>query len=163
MRFDYILWIVTKANLGTNFELITNTTNPQANAHRSDFVQRLTLVEQLQKSPDATGGNFGVGYRATRESETAFVKAVDFVKAMGEPDPMAELLKLTSDAKFEQDVLAYCTKHGMSRVMRNPGDEYLQLDPNDLMSQVSCLIMEVGDEDLRRLMNHHDRLHVFGR
>ena len=68
---------------------------------------------------------------------------------------MAELLKLTSDAKFEQDVLAYCTKHGMSRVMRYLGHEYLQLDPNDLMSQVSCLIMEVGDEDLRRLMNHH--------
>lgn len=112
-----------------------------------------TLVEQLPKSPDATGGNFGVGYRATRGSETAFVKAVDFVEAMGKPDPMAELHKLTSDAKFEQDVLAYCTHHGMSRVMRYLGHEYLQLESSNLMSQVSCLIMEVGDEDLRRLMS----------
>jgi eukaryotic-like serine/threonine-protein kinase len=113
-----------------------------------------TLVEQLQKPLDATGGNFGVGYRATRGSETAFVKAVDFVEAMSKPDPMAELHKLTSDAKFEQDVLAYCTNHGMSRVMRYLGHEYLQLDSANPMSQVSCLIMEVGDEDLRRLMNH---------
>jgi len=113
------------------------------------------LVEQLHKSADGTGGNFGVGYRATRGSETAFVKAVDFVEAMGKPDPMAELHKLTSDAKFEQDVLAYCTQHGMSRVMRYLGHEYLQLDSTDLMSQVSCLIMEVGDEDLRSLMSRH--------
>ena len=71
---------------------------------------------------------------------------------MGNADPMTELLKLTSDAKFEQDVLAYCTNNGMSRVMRYLGHEYLQLDPANLMSQVSCLIMEVGDQDLRRLM-----------
>ena len=111
-------------------------------------------MEQLEKSPDATGANFGVGYRATRGSETAFIKAVDFVEAMGKPDPMAELFKLTSDAKFEQDVLAYCTNHRMSHVMRYLGHEYLQLDATNVMSQVSCLIMEVGDQDLRRLMNH---------
>jgi eukaryotic-like serine/threonine-protein kinase len=111
-----------------------------------------TLTEQLQKSADDTGGNFGVGYVARRGDEIAFVKAVDFVKAMSEPDPMASLQDLISEAGFEKDVLAYCALHRMSRIVQYLGHEYLQLEPNNLMSRVSCLIMEIGEEDLRRLM-----------
>lgn len=107
------------------------------------------IVQQLPRPVDATGGNFGVGYIAKRGDETAFVKAIDFVQAMRSHDPAQALAVMTNDALFEKNVLEYCTAKGMSRVLRYFGSEYVTLDPNDLMSRVLCIVMEVGDRDLR--------------
>ena len=113
-----------------------------------------TLGVQLKASNGSSGGTFGVGYVATRGCEIAFVKVIDFVEAFGNPDPIFELTKLIGNANFEKDVLAYCTERGMSRVMRFLGHEYVFTNgPTDLMSRVSCLIMEAGQTDLRRLVN----------
>lgn len=112
-----------------------------------------TLVERLKPSSGSSGGNFGVGYRASRGAETAFVKVIDFVDALSKPDPILELQSLIGNTTFEKDVLAYCTDRGMTRVMRFLGHEYYFTNgPTDLMGRVSCLIMEAGETDLRRLM-----------
>ncbi len=108
------------------------------------------ITQQLPRAADATGGNFGVGYIATRDGETAFVKAIDFVLAMRSTDPVQALADMTNDALFERNVLEYCTSKGMSHVLRFFGSEYVTLNPNDLMSRVLCIVMEVGDRDLRR-------------
>lgn len=108
------------------------------------------IVNQLHRTPGATGGNFGVGYIAQKADETAFVKAVDFVDAMGSADPMGGILSLASDATFEKEVLEYCTARGMSHVLRYFGSEYVFTVPGDIFSQVFCLVMEVGQKDLRR-------------
>jgi hypothetical protein len=55
-----------------------------------------TLTARLSPGAGSTGGNFGVGYRASRGSEKAFVKAVDFVGALKSLDPLSELARLTS-------------------------------------------------------------------
>jgi serine/threonine protein kinase len=112
-----------------------------------------TLVEQLQQLPGLTGGNFGVGYRATMGDRVAFVKAVDFVAAMEALDLLTELQKLVNEAQFEREVLEYCTSKGMSKVISYFGHEYYTSAPADQLSRVSCLIMEAGDKDLRRLVN----------
>jgi serine/threonine protein kinase len=64
------------------------------------------------------------------------------------------LTKLSNIANFEKDVLSYCAERGMSKVLRFIGHEYVSADgsTNPLM-RVSCLIMEAGTEDLRRLIN----------
>lgn len=113
-----------------------------------------TLVEQLLPSSGSSGSNFGAGYKATRGDEIAFVKAIDFVAALSDADPMAALAKLTAEATFEKEVLAYCADKGMTKVMRYFGHEYVSADgTNNPMTNVSCLIMEAGQQDLRRLVN----------
>lgn len=136
---------------------IPSTPSPQTPKHTMEGVtlpSGWTLVEQIKSSSGASGGTFGVGYRATKGGETAFVKVIDFVEALGKPDPILELQNLIGNATFEKDVLAYCTERGMTRVMRFLGHEYFFTNgPTDLMGRVSCLIMEAGETDLRRLMH----------
>lgn len=111
------------------------------------------LAEKLEPSKGSSGGTFGVGYKATRGNEIAFVKAIDFVDAISAPDPLMELTKLSSIANFEKDVLSYCAQRGMTKVLKFIGHEYVSSDPNNPLTRVSCLIMEAGTEDLRRLFN----------
>lgn len=118
------------------------------------------LVEQLQKTPGLSGGNFGVGYRATMGNRVAFVKVVDFVAAMKHADPLFAMRSLTNEAQFEKEVLEYCTLKGMSKVISFFGHEYYMLNPADPFSQVSCLIMEAGDKDLRHLV-HQDGISTY--
>lgn len=111
-----------------------------------------TLVERLKPSASSSGGNFGAGYKATRGSEIAFVKAIDFVDALSASDPLVELGKLAALATFEKDVLSYCSDRGMTKVMKFIGHEYISSDGSgNPLHNVSCLIMEAGDQDLRRL------------
>lgn len=114
-----------------------------------------TLGEPIFPSPDSTGGNFGVGYKATRGSELAFVKAIDFVQALNHDDPLEALTQMAGLATFEKDVLVYCSERRMSRVLRYLGHEYIYFDgTKNPLSRVSCLVMEAGTTDLRRLVSN---------
>lgn len=111
------------------------------------------LYERIEPTKDSTGGNFGVGYKASKDGQLAFVKAIDFVKAMESAERLDKLAELTAIAMFERDVLAYCTNNGMSKVIKYLGHEYISSDGStDPMKQVFCLIMEAGNDDLRRLI-----------
>lgn len=113
-----------------------------------------TLVEQFVPAKHSTGGNFGVGYKATRGNEIAFVKAVDFMAAVSAPDPMMALQSLVSEATFEKDVLAFCADQKMSRVLKFLGHEYFNPgNPAEMHTRVSCLIMELGSDDLRGMVH----------
>ena len=111
------------------------------------------LIEKLEPSQGSSGGTFGVGYKAQKGDEIAFVKAIDFVDAISATDPLMELTKLSSLANFEKDVLLYCAQRGMTKVLRFIGHEYISSDQNNPLARVSCLIMEACTEDLRRLFN----------
>jgi serine/threonine protein kinase len=114
-----------------------------------------TLVEKLDMGKGLSGGNFGIGYRATMGERTAFVKAVDFVTAMNEPDPILKMQELTNEALFEREVLEFCAAKGMTKVIHYIGHEYYpsSVPGIDPLSRVSCLIMEAGEKDLRRLIH----------
>lgn len=113
-----------------------------------------TLVEQFVPTKHSTGGNFGVGYKATRGNEIAFVKALDFVAAVSAADPFKELQSLVAEATFEKDVLAFCSDQTMSRVVKFLGHEYFNPgDPAEMHNRVSCLIMELGSDDLRGMVH----------
>jgi len=84
----------------------------------------------------------------------AFVKAIDFWDAMSATDPMTEVGKLVGIAQFEKEILEYCTARRMSRVLRYLGHEYVWVgDRANPLNQVSCLILEAGEADLRRLVH----------
>ena len=95
------------------------------------------LVQQLAKLPGGSGSNFCVGYIAEREGKRAFVKAIDFVKALKATDPIAELGKLTSLATFEREAMELCEAQNLSRLIRLISFEYVNLDPTmNPMNQV---------------------------
>jgi serine/threonine protein kinase len=114
-----------------------------------------TLVERLKRTPGSSGSNFGVGYKAERTrdggTERAFVKAIDFVRALSAADPMVELLKLTSEATFEREAMELCGSQRLSRLIKLVSWEYVNQHPaGDPMHQVLCLVMEIGEGDIRR-------------
>ncbi len=106
------------------------------------------VTKKLTRAPGGTGGNFGVGYIAEKEGKEAFVKAIDFVAALGSADPIKELARLTTEAEFEKEALDYCGGRRMSRVIRLVAHEYVNVGPGAL-DRVSCLVMEFGPADLR--------------
>jgi len=113
-----------------------------------------TLTQQLSKTPGGSGSNFCVGYFAERNGQKAFVKAMDFVKALRAADPVSELGKLTSLAMFEREAMELCDAANLSRLIRLMSSEYVNLDPNkNPMNQVYCLIMEIGAGDLRKQLS----------
>jgi serine/threonine protein kinase len=110
------------------------------------------LGPRLVKGPNDSGGNFGSAYLAERGEERAFVKALDFRRAMSGPDWLDQVHELTSHVRWERELLEFCGQHGMSRVVRLLGyEDYIAPDhSNDPMQRVHCLIFEVGKGDLRK-------------
>lgn len=60
---------------------------------------------RLAATAGSSDGTFGIGYKASRGTEEAFVKAIDFWEALNSPDPIAELGKLSQVDLLERDVL----------------------------------------------------------
>lgn len=113
------------------------------------------LVERLKQTPGSSGSNFGTGYKAQRvvdgKTENAFVKAMDLARAFGAPDPFAEMFKLTAESEFERRALEHCKDRRLSRLIQLISWEYVNLDPaRNPLNQVLCLIMEIGDGDIRK-------------
>jgi len=121
------------------------------------------LVERLRRLPGGSGSNFGVGYKAERPGqggvERAFVKAIDFVAAVNDPDPIAKLFRLTSEATFEREAMEHCRDGRLSRLIKLLSWEYINQHPaKDPMHQVLCLVMEIGEGDIRRQITRIGKL-----
>lgn len=110
---------------------------------------------KVLKKIGASGANFGICYTATRGNETAFCKAVDFRKAFSESDFLAAVSELANHAIWEKEVMEYCGEHGLSKIIRLLDHQYVLLPAaqGDVTKRISCLLMEVGDGDLRNELN----------
>lgn len=113
------------------------------------------LVERLKRAPGSSGSNFGTGYKAQRivddKTSHAFIKAMDLARAFGAPDPFAEMFKLTAESEFERRALEHCKDRRLSRLIQLISWEYINQDPSgNPLNQVLCLIMEIGEGDLRK-------------
>lgn len=123
----------------------------------ADRLEGVTLAsgwqigKRIVRPLGASGGNFGIGYLATRGNETAFVKALDFRRAFLEQNFIAALNTLTSWVLWEKEVMEFCSDSSMSRVVRllDYEDMILAEDGGDATKKVCCLVFEVGEGDLR--------------
>lgn len=115
------------------------------------FASGWVVGPKVLKKLGASGANFGTCYLAKRGDETAFVKAVDFRRAFSSPDFVGAVKALASHADWEKEVMEYCKQHGMSRVVRLIEHEEVLLPAanGDVTQKIFCLIMEVGEGDLR--------------
>jgi len=112
------------------------------------------VVERLNRLPGQTGGTFSVGYVVAGPNGTkAFLKALDYEKAMRAPDPARALEALTQTYNFERDLLARCA--GMDRVVKGLADGSVMVPDGTRGDQVvQYLIFEFADGgDIRKYLD----------
>src|SRR5574341_2097711 len=111
-----------------------------------------TIGPRLEKLPSQTGGNFSEGYVVSRnDGARAFLKALDYSRAMKAPDPARALQRLTEAYNFERDLLARC-KH-MDRVVRALSDGSVSVNGE----VVQYLILELAAHDIRKYLDLAER------
>jgi serine/threonine protein kinase len=110
-----------------------------------------TVVEQIFPPPHATGGCFSVGYIVEHNSgKRAFLKALDFSKALQAPDPARELQSMTEAYNFERDLLAKCKGRKLYRIVTPLADGVVTVPGNfGPLANVCYLIFEQAKGNIR--------------
>lgn len=123
------------------------------------------VVRPLSRSTVATGGQFSTPYivQSVTSGEYAFLKAIDFLGALGSPDPAKELYLITKAFTHERQVLEKCKNHRLSRIVRviDYGAHFVQESRPE--SVVQYLVFELANGDVRSefgLASGVDELHA---
>jgi serine/threonine protein kinase len=108
------------------------------------------VVKKVTPSSDATGGNFSQGYIVEGPGRLrAFLKALDYSRAMRAPDPARTLQALTETYNFERDLLNRCKARGMDRIVTALADGTTNVSGTADSGVVQYLIFELADGDVR--------------
>lgn len=113
------------------------------------------VQEMIERPPTATGGFFSVGYLATtRDGKKAFLKALDFTRAMSSADVPGELEAVTSAFNFERHLLRKCRDNRMSRVVTALDDGVVEVAGAPFpLGRVNYLLFELADGDVRSFLD----------
>lgn len=135
--------------------LATATLTPAEKLEGMSLPNGWTVLAQINKKPGATGGHFSVGYKVRHiNGLEAFLKAIDFSRALASADPTRELQELTVTFNFERDLLAKCNSKNLDRVVRALEDGKVTVDG----LPVPYLIFELADCDIRAHMDLSGKL-----
>ncbi|MEX0755011.1 MAG: protein kinase [Actinomycetota bacterium] len=106
------------------------------------------IVGRIDSDPESTGGNFSVGYLVEHESgERGFLKALDFERALGEPDPAGVLEFLTASFNYERMLLERCGTSNLTKIVKVRSSGTVRLDEDT--PPVQYLILELAEADIR--------------
>lgn len=113
-------------------------------------------VEKLIERPEnATGGHFSSSYIVRhKDGRRAFLKAMDYRKALEAPDPAVELQVMTAAYTFERAVLEKCRSRHLSRIVQVLDSGTLPPAPGDPSSVVQYLVFELADHDIRSFVEY---------
>jgi serine/threonine protein kinase len=115
-----------------------------------------TVVEKVNPGANATGGCFSTGYIIQgTDGRKAFLKALDYSRALRSPDPARALQALTEAYNFERDVLRKCKDRRLDRVVLALDDGVLTAPDG---GKVQYLILELAEGDVR---SHPDFINGF--
>ena len=97
-----------------------------------------------------TGGNFTVAYHVVGQNgESAFLKALDYSRAMNAPVPSVVLQAMTAAYLFECAVVERCGKGNLDRVVRAFLSGSIMINESTANGVVEYLIFELADGDVR--------------
>ncbi|MGE3172490.1 MAG: protein kinase [Planctomycetota bacterium] len=111
------------------------------------------VESQVSQAADATGGNFSLCFVVRRGEETAFMKAIDYVRALKSDNPAQTLNVLTQEFLFEQSILEQCGDRRLRRVVRAVDQGVVKVNTELGETVVQYLILEKADKDLRRAIS----------
>ncbi|MCY3615741.1 MAG: protein kinase [Bacteroidetes bacterium] len=109
----------------------------------------------VERPAGATGGSFSVAYivRSTRSGEKAFLKALDYARALAADDPAIALEHMVTAFIFERKLLERCKRNRLSRIVRIIDNGTFVLDASNPYSTIQYLIFELADGDIRKFVN----------
>jgi len=103
---------------------------------------------RIDQSPGDTGGNFSFGYTVSHpEQGNAFLKALDYSRALRHADVPAALKRLVDAYVYERELLERCSKARLSKVILPLAHGQKNVDGFEL--PVNYLIFELADGDVR--------------
>ena len=98
----------------------------------------------------STGGSFSESYIIEdKDGKKAFLKAVDFSKALGADDPAKKLEEVTKAFNFERQILKICAERRMSRVVTPIESGVIDIQEAEGPPVTQYLIFELADGNLR--------------
>jgi serine/threonine protein kinase len=104
------------------------------------------VIQDLPRNPAGTGGNFSHGYIVeNKRGLRAFLKALDYTRALNAPDPAIALQGMTEAYIFERRVLERCRDRRLDRVVVALADGTVRVAGEP----VQYLILELADGDAR--------------
>ena len=107
--------------------------------------------------PGKTGGNSSHGYIVQNgRGVRAFLKALDYARALKAPDPAKALQALTEAYNFERQVLERCRDKRLDRVVMAITDGTVRVSGEP----VQYLILELADGDARSQAKASARLDI---
>ena len=113
-----------------------------------------TVEQLINQSENATGGHFSTAYVVrSADGKKAFLKAMDYKKALESKDPARELQAMTAAFNFERDLLEKCRSKGLSRVVTVITSGKLPPQDNDVSTVVEYLIFELANGDIRSFIS----------
>lgn len=108
------------------------------------------VVEPVARGKDQTGGHFSHGYRVRHKDGTeAFLKALDYSRALKSPDPARLLQAMTSAFNFERDLLTKCQEKKLRRIVRPLNTGSVNVEGYGSPNVVQYMILELAAADLR--------------
>lgn len=108
------------------------------------------VIEALPRQPGATGGHFSAGYIVKSiDGRKAFLKALDYSKALTSGDPARALQALTEAFNFERDLLVKCRNKNMDRVVVALEDGKIIIEDEGRQDVVQYIIFELAAGDVR--------------
>ena len=113
------------------------------------------VEKSVIRSRNATGGNFSASYIVRHvDGRKAFLKAMDYKRALIALDPARELQKMTAEFNFERTLLEKCKSKRLSRIVMVLDDGILPAQDGDPSSVVQYLIFELASGDIRSFVDY---------
>jgi len=134
---------------------------PAARLEGMELPSGWRVLSRIKRLDGQTGSTFSIGYLARNNAsgQTAFLKALDFSKALQEENMLEALGKAVDAYKFEQTLLELCADRRMDRVVRALGNGYIKVDDSQL-GRVPYLLFEPADGDIRKTLAFLGEVHV---
>ena len=137
--------------------------NPSENllSYKGLLNGRWRVVQKLQSAPNATGGNFSVGYIVVDKSgKQAFLKALDYSRAMLQSSSVSALRSLTNAFDYEKELLNKCRDSNLDRVSVSIDDG--EIRPGELHPSLAVpyLIFERAEGDIRSKLQLSNRFEL---
>ncbi len=116
------------------------------------------VQEKVRRKPGATGGHFSIGYTVVRDSEEAFLKALNILGLVRSGQSLVDVMSEVSSAhKYERDLFLLCKDHSLSKVNTLLDHGEIRLE-GFLFDKVPYLIFEKADDDVRGMMRFSDKI-----
>jgi serine/threonine protein kinase len=131
---------------------------PAMNLEGIELDNNWTVRKRISRHPNGSGGNFSYSYEVENNTgDKAFLKALDFSRALRDDDPLKAISKLTGLFNFEQNVLELCKNRKLSRIVSLiESGNIPPVSPSQI--PVPYFIMELADGDIYSQLNFSEQL-----